>query len=179
MSASLIVHRPTCIHEHKLLVLDKLTDSLFFLLCLSIPPHRKELHLNLGELFTGICDQLLDDSRNDWVDWGDSDVLSGPREVLVHCFQPAYVVMRVRDHMHEQMVRVTCCVWPLGFDLSQPLWFVIFLWCLRWLSICDLGKEQCTGADYDLLSRYWEHLLSMKLVFNNNSLIWISSYLLL
>ena len=104
MRGTLIVHRPACTHKLQSTFLDQLPHIILLLVSLFVPPHREELHLNLGVPFLFICHQLHHNRVDNVLNIGHLDILFRASEVLVRCLQPADIVVTVRHDVHVQML---------------------------------------------------------------------------
>ena len=120
MSTSLVLHGPSGVDEDKSLLSDKLPDLLLLLRSLSVPPHGEELHLDQSEHLSGVGDQGLYDRRNDLANVGDGIGLVTTTVVFIDGFEPADIVVGVRDHVNEDMVGVLGH-FTLVLDILEPL----------------------------------------------------------
>ena len=93
MSARLIVHTPTRIHELESPLLHQLTYLVLECTSLVLPPHAEELHLDISESLVGISEQLIDHCVYDHVHVCLGYVLIRACVVLVYSLKPAYIVM--------------------------------------------------------------------------------------
>ena len=100
MSARLIVHTPTRIHELESPLLYQLTYLVLECTSLVLPPHAEELHLDISESLVGISEQLIDHCVYDHVHVCLGYVLIRACVVLVYSLEPTHIIMSVRDKMH-------------------------------------------------------------------------------
>ena len=100
MSARLIVHTPTRIHELESPLLHQLTYLVLKCTSLVLPPHAEELHLDISESLVGVSEQLIDHCVYDHVHVCLGYVLIRACVVLVYSLEPTHIIMSVRDKMH-------------------------------------------------------------------------------
>ena len=97
------MHAPSSIHYLKTALLNKLAYLIFHVIGLLPPPHAEELHFNVGELLIRISDQFIYHSVYNKLNAGLRDILIRPSEVLIHGFEPAHIIMRVRYHVYSDL----------------------------------------------------------------------------
>ena len=120
MCAGLIMHRPARVHKLKAAFFDKLAHFSLLVFGLLVPPHGEELHLDLGEPLFGVILELNHVCADNVLNIGDLDILSRTCEVFVYGFEPADIVVGVRDHVNEDVVGVLGRV-TLVLDILEPL----------------------------------------------------------
>ena len=97
MNASLIVHGPTSINEFKAALSCKHAHSRLDLFSLLEPPHLEEFHLDLSVPSSWVPQKLLNDTIQGHLDVSVLDLPPCAGEVPVNGFEPAHIIMRVRD----------------------------------------------------------------------------------
>ena len=99
VSACLIVHWPTCIDEFETVLFNKLSNLILQLRRLSVEPHRKEFHLDIGKPFVFIFEQLINHIIEDLLDFGYCNTLFHPWIIFIWSFEPTDVVMGMCDQV--------------------------------------------------------------------------------
>lgn len=112
----LIMHGPASVDHLKLARFYQSSDLVLRLIRLLLPPHTKELHLNLDKASLRILQEGLHDGINGLTDTRRLYVLRCTVEILVHRLQPADVIMRMRNNVHslDGVDRAVC--WSKGSD---------------------------------------------------------------
>ena len=104
MGAGLVMHGPAGVDELKSAFFHKLARLILAFLSLMVPPHGEKLDLDLGEALLRVGNQLLNVGVNDVLYIRGLDVLFRAREVLIRRFEPADIVVTVRDAIHIEML---------------------------------------------------------------------------
>ena len=102
MGACLIMHGPSSVHKLQSVLIDKHAHLGLQFSGLPLPPHGEELHLYIGEGEVRIVQQLLDDRVQDVLDIGECYVVPGTSVVFVYGFEPANIIVGVRNYMHVE-----------------------------------------------------------------------------
>jgi hypothetical protein len=101
VSAGLVMHAPTGIHEFQTALLDKLTYLGFHGGGLKAPPHAEEFHLYVGEVFCWVIQQRLYHRVQNKVNSCFGNLAFSTSEVLINGLEPPHVVMSMCNHVYS------------------------------------------------------------------------------
>jgi len=142
--ACLVVHGPSRVDELELTVLCEVAHLSLGVVVLLLPPHLEELHLNLGVLAVRVFNQLGDCGVQGHLNVGVLDVWAAPREIPVHSFFPAEVVVGVRDQVDVELG--TICVGRFVVTLEEtclfPMMGVVDVGLIPVFLLAGLGETQ-------------------------------------
>ena len=101
--SGLVMHRPAGVDKLPAALANQLAHIVSLIVGGAVPPHGEELDFDVGELTVFFCHALLDCGRDDQID---ICLLVGAIirtcVVFVDSLQPADVIVRVRDQVHEK-----------------------------------------------------------------------------
>jgi hypothetical protein len=125
--ACFIMHAPSSIHKLQTTFLDELPHCILYLVSLLLIPHSKELHFDIGKFAVWVEDELLYCRAQDQIHFGSLVTLIRPSVILINCFEPANIVMRVSNQMNIELfvLILSDSVVPtshLFFELTNILW---------------------------------------------------------
>eukprot|EP00958_Prasinococcus_capsulatus_P013399 scaffold1381_cov386-Prasinococcus_capsulatus_cf.AAC.22 len=101
-----VMHAPAAADELQLTVPHQFLYVGLHCLSLLVVPPNKERHFHVYELPVGVVEQLPNHRVQDVLNLGLLDGGVGAIEVLIHCFQPANVVVRVRNQVYVEDRRI-------------------------------------------------------------------------